>query len=266
MSTQPYSDGAAGRIAHIKSHLDSGFRLDRAVHNIENNLGDPHACALHLSSHALASAMFAWFQSRDLEAMKQWCYVAARLDQQAYRMEVDTNGPRGYMLGLLTPLLSDHAALIDWFPHYEGAYDLKRVENHKTRDFFAYQAVLALRGDWDRLITRCTQVIDDPPGAHKEQKYLLDHHFYLALARADIDGMNSTLQQLVMPKAVQGRSNDESGFTDDLISTAAVIYAKIAWRNGFEVAVDSPYVPPEWLPIAPLERYDLRYRFLKDDR
>jgi hypothetical protein len=53
------------------------------------------------------------------------------------------------------------------------------------------------------------------------------------------------------------------GYAADLISTAAVIYAKIAWHHGYEVRVDSPYIPPEWLPTEPLERYDDHYGFLK---
>ena len=154
-------------------------------------------------------------------------------------------------------------SLIDWFAHYDQMYDMKRVESHKTHDFWAYQAVLALRGEWDRLIERCERIIADPPDASSEQKYLADHHFYLALARSDIGTMQDVLKQLVTPKAVHARSNDDSGYTADLISTAAVIYAKIAWRHGYQIKVDSPYIPAEWLPVEPLKQYDNHYSFLK---
>jgi Immunity protein 49 len=66
-----------------------------------------------------------------------------------------------------------------------------------------------------------------------------------------------------LPKALASRSNDEGGFTEDLISTPAFIYAKIAWRHGYEVVVDSPFVPSEWLPISPLDRYENHYAFLE---
>lgn len=67
--------------------------------------------------------MFAWFDHGDLNEMRQWCYVAAKLDQMWYQMEEDTLGPGGKMLQLLLPLLSNCESLIDWFARYDQAYD-----------------------------------------------------------------------------------------------------------------------------------------------
>jgi hypothetical protein len=264
MNAKVYTEKAGKRLAHVKSHLDGGFRdIEGTVQNIVQGRGDPMACALDLSRHALASAIFAWFGNHDLNAMKQWFFVAGKLDQLYYQMqENDPEWGRGFPK-LFKPLLSDHNALIDWFAHYDLAYDMKRVENHKTHDFWAYQAIVAIRGDWPRLIERCERIIADPPGASKEQKYLVDHHFYLALAKGDIEKMQSALQEIVSPKAIQARLDYESGYTADLISTPAVIYAKIAWRHGYKVKVDSPYVPQEWLPNEPLKQYDNHYGFFK---
>jgi hypothetical protein len=253
----------AKRIAHIRSHLDVGFKLDQLVRNIENNLGNPRACVISLSGHAEASALYAWFEQRDLTSMRQWFHVAAKLDQKWYQMEEDRQGPGSKMLRLIKPLLSNDRSLIEWFSHYDQAFDMERVEKHSTHDFWAYQSVIALRGEWDRLAERCARVIRDPPGAAAEQKYLVDHQFYLALAERDIGMMAQALQKLVTPKMIQARDNDDSGYAADLISTAAVIYAKIAWFHGYEVRVDSPYIPAEWLPTEPLERYDDHYVFLK---
>lgn len=257
------SKAASKRIAHIKKHLEIGFQVDQLIHNVENNLGNPRACLMSLSSHGEASAMCAWFEHRDLPAMRQWLHVAARLDQKWYQMEEDTQGPGAKMLQLLHPLLSNNRSLIEWFAHYDAAYDLERVESHKTHDFWAYQAVVALRGEWDRLAERCARVTRDPPGASAEQKYLMDHQFYLGLARRDLGKMTEALEYLVTPKMIRARINHDSGYAADLISTAAVIYAKIAWYHGCEVRVDSPYIPQEWLPTTPLERYDDHYGFLK---
>ena len=84
-----------------------------------------------------------------------------------------------------------------------------------------------------------------------------------ALADGDKTGMEAALLDMVQPRKVRGRSNDDCGFTADLISTAAVIYAKIAGLHGHELRVDSPYVPAAWLANTPLERYDDHYDFLK---
>jgi len=258
MSTKSYTKKAIKRIAHTKGHAD--LDIKQPVHLIEHNQGSRSGCAMSLSNHAEANAMYAWFGVHDLDAMRQWCYVAAKLEQMLYLMDPDTISPGGKTLRLMMPLLSNNDSLIDWFAHYDQAYDMKRVESHKTHDFWAYQAMLALRGEWDRLIERCERIIADPPGASAEKKYLVDHHFYLALARRDTGKMQEALAQLVTPYP---RVGEGSGFTEDLISTAAVVYAKIAWRHGYHVQVDSPYIPAEWLPIEPLTQYSNHYSFLK---
>ena len=207
--------------------------------------------------------MSSWFTHHDLAAMRGWCYVAARLDQELYRRVPDTMGPGGKMLQLLKPLLSNNAELIDWFAHHDAVYDPQRIDNPKLHDFWAYQVVLALRGDWSRLEARCRIIADNPPKAKEEQKYLVDYQFYAALAHGDVENMQRALKELVSPRMLHRRSNDESGYTDDLISTPAVIYAKIAWWHGFRIVVDTPYLPAEWLPMDPLAHYDAHYEFLR---
>jgi hypothetical protein len=251
------------RLVHIRSHIDDPEDVSHSINNIEKKIGNLPACVMSLSSHAMGSALCAWFEHRNLNALKQWWYVSAKLDQLWYQIGDQPFSPRANMLRLLKPLLSDENELIDWFSHYDQAYDMKRVEDHKAHDFFAYQSIVALQGDWLRLLKRCDKVLNDPPGASKEQKYLLDHHFYKALAQGDMGKMQSVLQELLSSKVLKARGDDENGFTEDLIFTPAVIYAKIAWRHGYEVKVDSPYVPAEWLPVEPLKEYDNHYDFLR---
>ena len=102
------------------------------------------------------------------------------------------------------------------------------MNNHKTHDFCAYQAILALRGDWSQLVERCEKVIADPPRASGEQKYLIDHQFYLALARQDVARMEEVLHELTSPKKVKGRINDESGYTENLKMMKAVPFVLLA--------------------------------------
>ncbi|AIY41501.1 hypothetical protein LT85_2343 [Collimonas arenae] len=75
--------------------------------------------------------------------------------------------------------------------------------------------------------------------------------------------MQEVLVQLVTPKVVHARSDSDSGYTADLISTLAVICAKNAWRHGYQVKVDSTFIPTEWIPMEPLTHYDNHYRFFK---
>ena len=140
------------RIAHIKSHLDVGFKLDQLVRNIENGLGNPRACVMSLSRHAEASGFYAWFEERDLtSAMRQWFHTAAKLDRKWHQMEEDKQGFGSNTLRLIKPLVSNDRSLIEWFAHYDQVYYLDRVEEQTTHDFWAYQAIVALRGEWPRL-------------------------------------------------------------------------------------------------------------------
>lgn len=263
MSIIAPTEHAAKRVVHVESHLDGGFDIDEMIFYIESNTGNPKACLLGLSSHALARAISAWFSHHDLKSMRQWGYVASKLDQEYYKRSEETHSAGAKLLQLLKPLLSNNPKLIDWFAHCDWVYDLGRAENTKTHDFWAYQAVVALRGEWDRLEERCERLFRDPPRASSEQKYQVDHQFWLALARREVGRMQDVLQELVSPKARRARSNSESGFTDDLVSTSAVVYAKIAWFHGYEVQVDTPYIPAEWLPMQPLGHYDNHYAFLQ---
>lgn len=238
------------------------MRLDTAVHLITHNQGNVNACLFDLSCHAVGSAVLAWFRREDLAATRQWLYTAARLDQMQYRRSVDTMGPGAKMMQLMHALVSNHAGLIQWFANCDAVYDLKRAEDVRTWDFMAYQALLALRGDWDRLARRSAAAVDYLRATKSKAKYASDQEFFLALAHQDVPGMEAALERLMHPKLVRSRNKDESSYTEDLISRPAVVYAKIAWHHGHEVKVNSPLVPATWLPMDPLPRYEETYAFL----
>jgi Immunity protein 49 len=218
-----------------------------------------------LEQHALAGAMLAWFDQKDVHALKNWAYVSGKLTQWWFPLEKQYFGSMAVFVRLLMPLLSNDTPLIQWFATHDSdpIIDLRRAEDSRTIDFQAYQAIVALRGDWPRLVNRCKALLTTPTKSSNLKKFTIDNEFYRTLAKGDIAGMEAALREIASPKIVRQRSNDGSGFTQDLISSYAVIYAKIAWRHGYKVKVDSPYVPAEWLPNDPLDSYDNHYAFLK---
>ena len=179
-----------------------------------------------------------------------------------YLVETNTSAPAAKFLQLLKPLLCDNAPLVGWFSDNDSAYDINRIEDPKTEDFFAYQAIIAIRGDWTRLKLRCDKVISEQSLGQVGGKYFLDNQFYESLSRKDVSGMRRALTQMVMPKVLRARRNFESGFTEGVISTYAVIYSKIAYLHGIDLNTESRYVPLDWLPIAPNVEYDFQFALM----
>jgi len=194
--------------------------------------------------------------------MRQWLYTAAGLDQTYYGRIEDRDRAMNKAWRLLYPLVSNHPGMIRWFAECDMIYDLKQVENVRTWDYLGYQAPLALRGDWDRLARRSQVAMDYLSATKSKARYLADQEFFLALARQDRPGMEAALERLTQPKLIRSRINGEHGLAENLITTPAVVYAKIAWLHGHEVQVNSPLVPAEWLPMEPLPHYEEQYAFL----
>ena len=77
--------------------------------------------------------------------------------------------------------------------------------------------------------------------------------------------MENVLAELTSPKIARVRNYGMAfAFTEHFISTFATLYAKLAWMWGYELEMDTLFIPKEWLPIAPLETYPKPWDFMKD--
>lgn len=257
--------GGRGRTPWLESRILPGGVIGEkfdvtaeCLNFIRTNTGDPRACIAGLSGHAYSAALLAWFESHDLAGFKQWAYVSGKLDCLARRREAAWLRD----FHLLMPLLSDHSGLINWFAHHEAGHDPHYYEKPRHfADFHSYQIMLALRGEWEPLVRRSEEGLAGTATRYK--RFLLDYHFYIALAQGDVPAMESCLAELTSPKVARTRNHEfEFGLTEHFISTYGVIFAKLAWRHGFRVQVDSPYIPAAWLPVHPLPHYEDIYPFM----
>lgn len=251
------------RIDHINKYIENCERDNVAVDNIERGVGNRSFCAMSLSSCAVARAMSAWFVKGEIGEFRQWMYLAAKLDQFWYKIGDQPFSPLANMLNLLNPLISNNLDLIHWFANFEPAYDKERVEKPNTSDFFAYQAVIAIQGNWGRLEARCDKMLSNFPTSAKHKNYIHDYEFYLALARGDNEEMRRAITKLLGENIVKSRCADETAFSKDLIFTPAVIYSKIASLHGYDLNMESDYIPLPWMGNVPLDYYDNYYSFLK---
>jgi Immunity protein 49 len=257
-----YTQSVQKGLAHVGGHLVQNAKfVDQCLNNIDNGTGSQEGSLLSLRSHAEAACVMAWFADHDLMSCKQWAYVAGKIDRILYQANPTRGiwGALGERKAMLWPLLSDHPKLAAWFAEFD-AVDIKRVAKSGSFEFQTYQAKLALRGEWDALGERSERFLADVP--KRMERFAPDNRFHLALARGDVSAMESALAEMVTSSAIRWR-NGQEGYTGWFIVVEAVIYAKTAWRHGFEVSVDTPWIPADWLPVSPLPRYDDSYVFMQ---
>lgn len=96
-----------------------------------------------------------------------------------------------------------------------------------------------------------------------EQELKTDYEFYKALLVKDKSKCEELLEQLTSPKIHKNRN--DNAILNKYVSQPALGYAKLAWRQGLEVEVNTPLIPKEILPIEPLYNYEIPYDFLKDE-
>lgn len=263
MTTSSYERSIERGVKHVGQRP-----ADRAIELLNAGKGSREGCLSSVLMHAEARSLMAWFERKDLDEHKQWAYVAAKIQRMILQLEPWRWFPA---YKLLYALLSDHENVLHWYEGHRVAFFIHddergdeslNKENPATVTFHSYQALLALRGEWEELGRRCELILGLPKAVG--QDFLVDHRFYLALANGDRRGMEAALNCLTSPEVAKIRNYGAAfGFTESLLATHATLYAKIAWRHGFEIEVESPWVPREWLPIKPLQDYKDPWSFMQ---
>jgi hypothetical protein len=167
---------------HIKAHIDAA-PIGLCIDNILNKKGNVAASIGLLSGHHEALAIYSWFSDGDIFSTRNNFYISARWAKMGYEIEYDYSSPGYYIFELLQPLISNESGTINWFANSDFLYDRKKSDNHKTADFYAYQAILAINGRWEGLIERSERVLQESPKSAQLISLEIDHRFYLALAR-----------------------------------------------------------------------------------
>jgi len=237
--------------------------LPRSASKIERGVGSFEGCLATLHNFHKVLVNLAWFEAHDLDAFKLQCHILGKLSYIKHRAVE----PQGYASEeqLMHTLLSDDEELVGW------AADMCRnvhpkitatslTNNPRDPLFRHYQSSLALVGEWGPLAQRAERFLADPPKGMK--RFAADHRFFLALAQADRPGMESALREITEPKQIKARRESLNEFNPFVVDHA-MLYAKIAWRHGHELLIDSPLMVPEWLPVRPLASYPDPYPFMR---
>lgn len=265
MYFKEYTASFSRGLEHVGGGL-SALR-NKTIELLEAGEGSRDGCLRNLSSNAEAISTISYFRDHDLQRMKQWAYVAAKLRIMLFHVFPSED----YLSeALLWPLISDNEEVIDWYRQNEAMYhpakpsiDGGDKDNPKSWMYYRYQSWLALNQRWDELGERCERILSIQSEIKKDRSYLIDHRFYLALARGDVAQMQAVLLEKCEPNLRKIRHDQESGLTHNFIVSYATLFAKLAWRSGYELELDTPWIPKEWLPVKPLDKYEDPWPFMQ---
>lgn len=218
------------------------------------------------SSDLFRKGLYTWFKNENyLEAKKDFvCAARARiLSNKAYDEATFSFD------NVLFFLLSDSDDLVAWLSQDVGfmyKQDEKKVLRNVVNDFryHKFNFFLAMQKKWDFLEKRSIYALEQ--GCSK--RFLDDHvqyPFYVALARGDIEGMRDAVLDIVSPKRLHKQNKTVSPLSRFYLSAWGTLFAKLAMRNGYDLEIDSPWVPRECLPVEPLVDYETPYDFLNVD-
>ena len=264
MNSSYYKSSVKKGVEHLGNHWDQ-----EAVELLNENRGSRLGCLNVLFSDSKSQSLRSWFALEDLRGHKQWAYIAAKLQRMIFQAE-----PWRWLPAFahLFPLLSDSEDVIDWYSRHRLPFfvqDDERGNEAVNKDdpnlvtFHSYQLHLALRAKWEELYKRCERILAAPE-TPEGKDFLIDHRFYLALAEGNKPEMEFALNHLTSPDVARIRNFGVAFvLTENLIATHATIYAKVAWRHGYEVQINSPWVPRKWLPVEPLAKYEDPWPFMQ---
>ena len=227
--------------------------------------------ALKLDSQSLSSWEIIYaineIKKENFLKSKQHFFVAALatvISVEKYNSDILSYG----LISTSYPILSDNEELIQRYAklRYQPWGKMKGMEENILlgKDDIWANTVQQFMIDDREMIERNLNILETKTmKLKKNQKSLqvLDYEFYKALYNGNKAKMEEILDIFVSPKIQKRRSMDI--IQEQYIAFPASGYAKLAWRRGIKVEVNSPLIPKELLPIKPLEHYDIPYDFLK---
>ncbi len=219
-----------------------------------------------LSSDLITRGLYSWFKEKNYVSGKKDFFCASRAFICSNKAYVE---PTYSFDKVLFALLSDSEEIVTWLSQDVGALyreDQNRIWRNTINDFrfHKFNFFLALQKKWELLERRSAYALDQ--GCTSKFAVVHTHYpFYLALARGDVSGMRNAVLEIISPKRLHKQNQSVSPLSRFYLSAWGTIFAKLAMRNGYDLEIDSPWIPRECLPIEPLMNYETPYDFLNVD-
>ena len=223
------------------------------------------------------SALKSYFIDNDVSSAKQHFYICGRVDVYANlkRNENSTEWAKDDFYGaiakrmnlrtnLMAAVLSDHPVMIAQYgqltyPDYQKEFKAGEIT------VLTEGAKSIMRKDWAGL-QRVVEYIDTKNKLKTQpwKAQIPDRDFFEGMLEKNQPKIEAALAELLTPKRVKQRDDFET--ERELFARMAVLYAKLAYFNGYELSIRHPLLMQDLLPVNPTEKYDEVYDFLKEDK
>jgi len=201
-----------------------------------------------------------YLHKQDVKSTKQRIYNCGRLldmreSERNTHMQFDM---RDYVK---TMILSDSQELLERFKSWK--YDDYTYPNSQGKRIVSMTTFIQklLRGN-SKEIQKEFELYLQYEHQYTEGKKLFftlekDLQIMKGLMEGDKDAIVDGLRWILSDRVFKMRSGPFEFF-----SGAATAYLKVAWILGYEIEIDSPYIPMDLMPIQPLEKYEVPYFFM----
>ena len=220
----------------------------------------------NLCSYLIVRGLYGWFREADYANAKRDFFCAAKAAILSNKAYVE---PTYSFDNVLFFLLSDSEEIITWLAQDVGSLygesSSKKWRNLVNEPHYhKFNLFLALQKKWELLAVRSAFALAEG-GSKKLSVVHTLYPFYLALANGDTSGMREAILEIISPKRLHKQNQSVSPQSRFYLSAWGTIFAKIAMRNGYDLEINSPWIPRECLPIQPLIGYETPYDFLNVD-
>lgn len=245
-----------GSLKFYKSDENETLKL------IENKKGNPLSCIKSLATIYETMASKALIVDKDIESFRKNIYIYSKLNL----MSRDT---RAYLawnkMNLFSILMSNNKDFLNFiFRNFDIIGHEKEKYRKYEADFYLMRTILlALRGDWEEVITRVDFYSANSSKETAFKYFYLEFGFLRALAEKDIEKMKENINAMLELKVARQMMYEESMFFDFYLHTHVLIYLKIASYHGLGLEIESDIVPKELIDNTPAKEYPEPYEFMK---
>ena len=204
-----------------------------------------------------------YFHEGNLSLAKQAYYTGARLMRFIYNNYRDDTYPHADIAFRIDrinmTLLSDHPQIIRDLSNAVT----NRLTKQATRGATNF-AILAIIRDDLTVVSEQINLLKKYHLSKKTKNWVQPEvDFFSGFLAKDQEEMTNAIYSMLKSKKYMHISK---AFMqgERRMDVPAITYAKLAWLKGYEIEIDHPMIPMDFLPIRPLEHYEDELPFLKE--